>query len=434
MTASTTEPVPRTPRRLRRGVLRALVAFGLLLATAGCTVPGAGTEERVSIMVPWTQKAEFQAFYSVVKDFEHDTGVRVDVQVTRALTQQLDASVAAGSPPDLAVLPSVSAIARYTHKGKGLRPLDDDTVDIDAYLQPFRGLAQVRGTTYAVPVKVDVKTLVWYDSETTEQPPTDSIDALAAFARGADLRWCLGLASGPTSGWPGADWIADIMLADAGAGAYAQWASGTLPWTSTEVERAWSRWRGLLGDAALRDAPQKAFSDATRTMTTPSPTCQLAHGTRSALAAVDGEPARLDFVAPPTNRPVQVSGDFIGMFTADNPSARRFVAYLAGSEGQQSWGNAPGSSAFSAHAAVTGYANPVQQRIATMLQPRSGYQLCFSAADVLSPDVAAAFYRAVLDFADGANDLGSLLPQLQSVQEELGTSPLPANALCAAPP
>ncbi|MEU9609096.1 ABC transporter substrate-binding protein [Streptomyces sp. NPDC048057] len=431
MTTPAATPVTTTPYRVGSRLRCVLVALGLLLATAGCA--GSDSPERVSIMVPWTQPAEFQAFYSLVKDFERDTDIQVDVQVTRALTQQLDASVKGGSPPDLAVLPSVSAIVRYAGDKYGLQPLDTATVDIGAYLQPFGGLSQVKGTTYAVPVKVDVKSLVWYDSKTTEKPPTDSTDALAGFTSRSGLTWCLGLASGPTSGWPGADWIADFMLSDAGAEAYARWVSGSLAWTSPEVERAWSRWRELLGERALKGADGRSFSYAAQAMTTPSPVCQLAHGARAALAADSEKPTRLDFAEPSTSRPVQVSGDFVGMFTDDNPSARRFVAHLAGVRGQQSWIDAQGTSAFSAHTEVTGYANTVQQRIATILNPRSGYRLCFSAADVMPPDVAAAFYRAVLDYADAANSLSEQLTKLKEMPLGPRNLLVPENAVCSTP-
>ncbi|MFF2026242.1 ABC transporter substrate-binding protein [Streptomyces sp. NPDC058171] len=424
-------PVPGPACRRGPGLLHVLVVLGLLLVTAGCAATDTEARERVSIMVPWTQQGEFQAFYSLVKDFERDTGVRVDVQVTRALTQQLDASVTAGAAPDLAVLPSVGAITRYAGKEDGLRPLDADTVDIGAFLQPFRNLARVAGTTYAVPVKVDVKSLVWYDSAVRGERRTATADVFD-FVPGSGLRWCLGLASGPTSGWPGADWIADVLLADAGPDAYVRWVSGTLPWTSPEVERAWSRWHDLMGRSALRGASHRGFAEATEPMATEAATCRLVHGARSTLAADLQRADRFDFVAPAAGRPVEVSGDFIGMFTDDNPSARRFVAYLAGAEGQRAWVEASGSSAFSARTEVSRYADAVQQRIAAMLHPRSGYRLCFGAADVMSPDVAAAFYRAVLDYADGA-DLGTLLDRIQRVQDGLRHAPVPGNSICSEP-
>ncbi|MGA5318868.1 extracellular solute-binding protein [Streptomyces seoulensis] len=67
----------------------------------------------------------------IVEDFERGhPGIDVEPQVTRALTQQLDAAVGAGARPDLAVLPSVGAITKYRAEG-ALRKLD---VDTDAYV------------------------------------------------------------------------------------------------------------------------------------------------------------------------------------------------------------------------------------------------------------------------------------------------------------
>lgn len=431
----TTSPSVRTRGHGHRAarLVSLVLSLGLLLTLAGC---GQGEREHVTVMVPWTVPEEFQAFYALVKDFEHDTGIQVDVQVTRALTQQLDASVAAGAPPDLAVLPSVGAIAHYaTMKGKGLQRLGRDTVDISAYLQPFRGLAQVRGATYAVPVKIDVKSLVWYESGATRAPPADGPGStLDAFVRDAGLGWCLGLESGPTSGWPGADWIADILLAHSGTEAYTRWVSGRLSWKSKEVEEAWSSWHDRVGRKELKGASGQGFADATRAMAGPSPECRLAHGARSALSTAVQQDSRSAFVAPAPGRPVQVSGDFMGMFTHDNPGARAFVAYLAGEKAQQAWVDQPGPSAFSARTAVTRYPDPVEQRIAAMLQPQAHHTLCFSAADAMSPDVAAAFYRAVLDSADGTEDAGTLLGKLQKVQKtELGDSGVPEQSVCATP-
>ncbi|WP_327358656.1 ABC transporter substrate-binding protein [Streptomyces sp. NBC_01304] len=441
MTKATTKPKRQSTTRHTtapgRGIgarlLQLALTLGLLLIAAGCGAPAA--PDRVTIMVPWTQQDEFQTFYSVIKQFEEDNeGIQVDFQVTRALTQQLDASVAAGAPPDLAVLPSVGAIAKYVGKEPVLQELDEDTVDITAYLQPFRGLAQVNGATYAVPVKVDVKSLVWYDPGTTAKPPTEPTGALEAYAREPDHAWCLGLASGPTSGWPGADWIADILLADAGADAYAGWLSGTKSWESPEVRQAWSQWQSLVGRETLKEASSLGFAEASKDMTEASPKCQLAHGARSAMASDLQKGDRFAFAPSAARQPLQVSGDFIGMFTDDNPSARALLAYLAGSRAQQAWVDAEGSSAFSAHTEVTRYANAVQQRIAELIQPRSHRTLCFSAADVMHPDVAAAFYRAVLHYADGTDDdLKDLLNDLQEVQVGLGNSPVPERSICAAP-
>jgi alpha-glucoside transport system substrate-binding protein len=413
-------------RELTARLVRCVLALGLLLAAAGC----AGSQrDEVTIMIPWSGD-EFKAFYSVVKAFERDQGIKVNVQVTRDLTQQLDAAVAAGAPPDLAMLPSVGAIYKYANHPKEtdrqLKPLH---VPTGTYLQPFRGLTQLRGGTYAVPVKVDVKSLVWFNPTGPVRPraPGD----LAALSKQRPGIWCLGLESGPTSGWPGADWIADILLAEGNVDTYTKWLSGGRNWNSDEVRKAWSDWRTLV-DTSVEGASTRNFGQAASGMTRKNPNCYLAHGALSAMGFKKGQ--RYDFVPSSTSRRLEVSADFVGMFTDGNKSAKAFIEYLAGTKAQQTWVERPEGFAFSADSEAKYAANSVKGRIAAMLRPNSGYTLCFGAADAMTPDVSAAFYRAVLDYATpGKKDLTELLKALDNVQNKLEKPHIPSNSLCASP-
>ncbi|MEE4545083.1 ABC transporter substrate-binding protein [Streptomyces sp. V4-01] len=412
---------------MTRAVCGALV-LALLLAVAGC---GAGPrQQRVTIMVPWSD-GEFQAFYSVVKEFESATGVHVDIEVARAMTQQLDAAAAAGVPPDLAVLPSVGAIDQYVQAHR-LQPLHLSTAD---YAQPFGGLASVRGTVYALPVKADVKSLVWYSpSASRDGPPPTGPAALEARSRKDPAYWCLGLASGPTSGLPGADWIADIILAQGGVGPYEQWLSGGLPWTAPQVVDAWQTWRKLVGPS-ISSTAARLFASAGSAMTADPPPCRLGQGTMATM----GYSANLrpgtdyDFVTPSAGHRLEVSADFVGMFTTDNPAARRFLTYLSGPGAQRAWVGADEGYGFSAlrQVALDAYRNPVQRRIAAMLQPGSGWTLCFAAADTMRPDVSAAFSRAVLTYTADPTSLKDLLGGLRTVQDNRGDTPVPQDKLCA---
>ncbi|MGW2911655.1 extracellular solute-binding protein [Streptomyces asoensis] len=402
-------------RGLTAPLVRCALVLALIVAPVACGEP---EKAKVTVMVPWSG-TEFKAFYAVVKAFEKDHDIDVEPQVTRALTQQLDAAVAADAEPDLAVLPSVGAIAKYREEG-ALRRLD---VDTDAFVQPFRGLGMHGADVYAVPVKADVKSLIWYDAAVTPRPPTD----LTALRSRAD-RWCLGLESGPTSGWPGADWIADILLAERGVGPYTAWASGDAPWRAGAVEKAWTAWGDLVA-GAREDAATFNFRDAAEEMTRRG--CALSHGALSAMAFAPARVRDGGYTYVPSSREtLEVSADFVGKFTG-NRSADEFIAYLAGARAQQAWVDEPGF-ALSADSRVTTYADATQGRIAGMLRsPR--YTLCFSAADAMDPDVSAAFYRAVLDYANG-KPLTPLLEALDKVQKELGytrgASPPPPGPLC----
>ncbi|MFI6011816.1 extracellular solute-binding protein [Streptomyces sp. NPDC051243] len=405
-------------RRPTTPLARCLLVVGLLLTAVGC---GASGTERVTIMVPWT-KTEFAAFYSVIQAFEdnHPT-IEVDPRVTRDLTPQLDAAVAADAAPDLAVLPNVGALTKF-HNDDVLETIE---VDTESFLRPFGDLAVQDGDVYAVPVKADVKSLIWYDPKVTVPPPPRTWSAL----RSRPEPWCLGLASGPTSGWPGADWIADIVLAEEGIGTYEAWVSGKRKWESKPVADAWSMWHDLIerNGSGLAQASTVAFDAAAAGMKDNS--CSLSRGALSATGLEPQEVRKYTTVEPPENQPLEVSADFVVKFTGSE-SATELIEYLASTEAQQAWVDEPGF-ALSAHKDVTRYRDSTQGKVARML--RSGHPLCFSAADAMDPDVSAAFYQAVLEYVNG-EDLTELLRSLDRVQETLGRDDSPASTpLCGTP-
>ncbi len=414
-------------RALSARFARVALALVLLAVVAGCG--GGPRNDSVTILVPW-KGAEFDAFYGIVKRFHDRTGIDVDVEVTRALNQQLDAAVKAGDPPDLAVLSSPGLIDQYA-SGKKLQQLD---VDSAVYPEPFRGLTTVGGRVYAVPVKADVKSLIWYDPAVLRNPPTAALPALEALSATRGDLWCLGLESGPTSGWPGADWIADVLLARHGPDAYEKWLTGGAQWSSQWIRDAWTEWVNLMRGSTAQ-ASVTTSGDAALGMTAAPPGCLLDHG---ALAAMGFGPKLRQgrdyaYVKPSTATPLEVSADFVGMFTAHNPSALKFITYLSGTEAQTAWVKATGGFAISADSRVGLGAYPpgVQRSIASLLRPDSGYRLCFSAADTMEPDLSAAFYRAVLDFVNAPGTLTRLLGGLDKIQKAAGSSPVPGGKICS---
>lgn len=377
-------------------ITRCLAALGLLAAASGCGT-AAQTSAQVTIMVPWSG-TEFDAFYQVIEDFQNATGIHVNVEVTRAQTEQLAAAVRADAPPDLAVLPSVGAVDQYAETGE-LQPLEG--IAPADFLEPFSGLMTVHGKVIAVPVKADVKSLTWYDPHYTEAPPAEA-SAQQARADGHSGFWCLGLESGPTSGWPGADWIADLYLAKNGTAAYEDWLTGA-PSQWQTVRSAWTDWANLI-DGSTTNAATTAFGQAAAGMTEKSgPTCELAHGALAAMAfSSDLKPVTdYDFVAPSSSTPLEVSADFLGMFSKDNPGAVTLMQYLTSKSAQIAWVKGDGY-AFSASRQVPKdvYPGLVEQRIAALLQPGSGHPLCFGAADMMTPDMSTAFYQAVMNFVE----------------------------------
>jgi alpha-glucoside transport system substrate-binding protein len=420
---------------------RFLLAFGLCAASTAC---GGGTaNSTVTVIVPWAQgSSEYNAFLTVIAPFVKNDHIQVHLESTQDVTQQLDADLAAGAPPDVVDLPSPAAISQYITL-RDLRPLKG--ISLSSYDEPWRSLAESNGAVYAVPVKADVKSLIWYDERVLPSPPTTWATLQGLYRQGGT--WCLGLASGSTSGWPGDDWVADILLSMSGNTTnYEKWLGGGLSWTSSPVKSAWQTWSTLMhsGAAVYGGVPyalQTAYNSATFETAMADGHCELERG---ALTATGLTPAAgITFTLfPPisgTASPLLVSGDFMAQFSA-NSNATALLAYLASPSAQKLWVEQPGAYAFSADSDPTvsaGYVSSVQQQIASLLRPGSGRTLCFSAEDMMKPDMSAAFSQAVLDYdyEPGSASLMKLLDGLQQTQQAPGLTPSPtlANLACASP-
>jgi alpha-glucoside transport system substrate-binding protein len=407
---------------MRTHLIRTLLAFGLCAASAACgTAVPSGP---VTIMIPWdpvTDAGEYNAFMTVIHQFEDNTGIQVQPEVSRAVSEQLDADLAVGHPPDVVDLPNPGTVDQY--RGKGLQPLG---ISLRDYAQPWRGLAMLgTRTVYAVPVKADIKGLIWYATDAITSPPA-TWTALETLS-GHGTPWCLGLASGSASGWPGADWITDILLSSYPVGTYEAWLHGELPWNSTQVSSAWSEWGALMRNGTAVHGGSSGALITPYNQALPAGHCALEHGALSAtgLTSTTGyNYMRFPSVSGAAS-PVMVSGDFMALFS-DNPDARELLAYLASDAAQRLWVSQPGGHAFSADEAVrpADYPRGPQPAIASLLQPAAGSTLCFSAADLMVPDVSTAFYQAVLDYVNDPGGLQGWLRGLQKTQQGAGSSPV----------
>jgi len=90
---------------------------------------------------------------------------------------------------------------------------------------------------------------------TSKRPPRQvprTFEELTALSRdiaaGGATPWCMGVSAQSTSGWPGTDWIENILLHQSGLDVYQEWATGRLPWTSPQVRQAWTTWGQVVAD------------------------------------------------------------------------------------------------------------------------------------------------------------------------------------------
>ncbi|WP_328950672.1 carbohydrate ABC transporter substrate-binding protein [Streptomyces sp. NBC_00184] len=404
-----------------------LLVLALFMTAAGCGLAapgGSDAEPEVTILGPWTDTQE-QRFKDVLDGF----GIPYTYQGTAATREVLLAEVQAGDPPDIAILPGVGELVEYADEGR-LRSLKG-LYDPEEYGNPWQPRAQgVAGDLWWVPLKADLKSIVWYR------------DGPAPARRPAPLAsWCIGMGDDGASGWPGSDWIEDLILQRAGPALYARWATGDLDWTDDRVVAAWTTWAGMLaqdpdraGDMLLADhrgpagGPGLLFGGG----------CDLEHQGSFARAFYGADKDRAAFVdsarllpgGPYTVKAHEVSADFAALFGRSGP-AREMIRRLASRDAQEEWGRTGG--VFSANAAVPPKTGTVDQQVGRRFADQR-VPLCLDASDVMPAAVRDAFYEAVLlTMAHPAEPVRSRLADIQKVQDAQPEDTRRLTGVCGRP-
>lgn len=415
----------------------------LLLLAAACNQATAGPiGGTVRVVGSWSG-AEEQAFMAMVRPFEQQTGITVDYVGTRDLNGLLWESVARDRPPDVAGLPGPGQMAEFARHG-ALVELDD-VIDITQYksdtVPTFIELGTVDGRLVGVFIKATLKGLIWYNPRmyTLDTPTTwDELEQQAERARRpGTATWCVGLESGGTSGWPGTDWIEDIVLRSHGPDVYDEWVAGRLPWSSPEIRSAFELFGQVSADASGGPAGQVStnFEEAGNALFTDPPGCLFHHQAtfmteffESQAGARGGE---YDFFPFPVieerfSGSVTGAGDLFGMFN-DTPQARALMRYLVTPEAQDIWVSRGG--ALSVNRRVSDYPDDISRRAAEVLTGAQRFR--FDGSDLMPERMNAAFLQAVIDYVREPSTLDEILARLDEVQRRayvgdiLLTEPVP---------
>ncbi|MES9519572.1 extracellular solute-binding protein [Streptomyces capoamus] len=405
----------RPSRRLLRGITVVASCLALLAAAVVVGVHALDEEPTVTLLANWTGEDEEHFRQAVIEPFERKYHIHVDYQGSNAESQVLGADVEAGTPPDVVVLTGPGELAEYARQ-KQLVPLEQ-LVEAKEF-GPSWALPLADGHVYWFPLKADLKSIVWYPADVGEQQRARAVRRPA--------EWCVGMGSGATSGWPGTDWIEDILLQRYGTQVYEKWARGALSWRSPQVREAWKAWGKLVGAGGdrelLRRILKTPYQDASRPVTARPRGCTLEHQAsfiraRPAWQRADGRyvpSARLIPGATGTHA-WEVSGDLVALLHA-TPEATKLIRHLASADAQQAWSDR--ESGFSVHAGVRpapGGADPDWRRslARTLRDPHEAR--CFDASDAMPPAVRDAFAEATIEFLADPGHLEALLHSLDTL-------------------
>src|SRR5215475_8280484 len=410
----------------------------VLVAAAGCSSGSSNNNSSdlhgatVNVIGTWGGD-EQTAFLKMVAPWEAQTGAKVKYTGTRDINTVLTTGVASGVLPDLAGLPGPGQMAEYAAAGQ-LQPLDN-VLDISAYQSDTApalvNLGKTNGKVYGVFIKAAVKGLIWYNPKVHDygsSAPTTWADLMSqgkANQGQAKALWCLGVESGAASGWPGTDWIEDLVLRTAGPDVYTQWYQGKVKWSDPAIKAAFDMYVSDVVSKTYggsKTAVATNFGNAGDPLFANPPGCEFLHQAsfitgfsqfKSHQAGTDYNFFPFPDIDPQYAGAVEGAGDLFGMFHA-TPAAKSLMKYLVTPQAQDIWVKIGG--ALSANKQAADYPDDISKRSAQILANAKIF--VFDASDSMPTAMNDAFWTAMVDLTNGSKTVDQVLTQLDSVQKD----------------
>jgi DNA-binding SARP family transcriptional activator/ABC-type glycerol-3-phosphate transport system substrate-binding protein len=423
--------------------------------------PLAGT--RVSVMGPF-EAGEAAALRADLARFTERTGIAVEYDMYDT-EDRLGSRLEAGDPPDLALIPQPGLVAWLAGQGA--------IIDLGSYvdLEALRNdqsphvvsLGTVaddgtwpsdRGGFYGGLVRLNLKSLIWYpvpefDEAGYEVPTTweELVTLTERIVADGRVPWCHGEGSGLASGWPGTDWIEDLVLHAHGASVYDRWVTHQIPFDDPAIKDAFER----LDTAVLADgrvfggrgtAATLLFWVAQHPMFDDPPGCWLYHQANFARDllpfGVDAEQDtaffRFPAIDPEHSSAVVGGGDFVVAFN-DRPEVREVVRYLLSPDfGVEMAKLSPGSIFANRRFPIDAYQicdeldsasrscrpNDLTRRLAQIaIDALEEDTFRFDGSDLMPSPVSVEFWMAMVEYVgNGPDNLDELLAGLESAWAE----------------
>lgn len=394
--------------------------------------PGAGEIDcfgaegtSVSLLYQWSGLEE-ENLTNILQPLLDACDITLEVESTRDQAI-LDTRVQANNPPDIAFW-NIAQLEQYADL---LVAIDDLPVAQENYADFWRELGSIDGTWYGLPVKADVKSIIWYSPVAFEAfgytvPETwDDLEALVEqMVADGNTPWSMGFESGDATGWTGTDFIQDILLVTQGPNFVQGLIDGTVAYNDPAVAEAYELYGRWARDEAYtvggaQGTLSTGFNDAILAVFADPPLAMMVKQSGFAGGTIaETYPALVygvdyDFFQVPGVQGLQGGTDWMMAFS-DSPAVQAVFAYLSSETGARRWAEV-GFDITPNLAGAEGYTNESLAKRADMLY--NAATLVADVGDAIPGGFGSAEFRAVTDFVNGA-DLQPLLDNLAEIQAQ----------------
>jgi len=408
------------------------VALGAIVAAAAAT---AGSQKKsagqIEVLSLWGG-SEKAAFLKVTAAFTKKTGTKVQYTTARDFEPAIRTRLAAGNPPDIAIIPRPGVLADLARQGalKDLGKLGLSNSYLSArYDAGLRQLVTFSGKIYGVPAKGNSKSVVWYRPDQFKKyglKPATSWNQLISLTNKLKAKGQTPWAQGAKDSWTLTDWFENAYIRTAGPSKYTQLFTGKVKFTDASVKTALNKMLQILNGKNLPGGVQGAlgtgFVDGIGRVFGTKPSAQLymeggfVGGIATQQVNKKLKPGKtinsfpLPAINPGTGKYVIFGGDYASAFK-DNANVRAFLKYISSPEAGAIWVSTGAIISPNKQVKSTKYPNLLVRNEAKQISTASAVR--FDGSDLLPGTLADDWGSALQKIFEKPGNMNSLLSDFQ---------------------
>jgi alpha-glucoside transport system substrate-binding protein len=406
----------------------------------GSSTSGTGGHQTVTIYGPdtGTEATELGASWA---SWAKANNITIKYTGDLDFTANIATKIQGDNLPDIAMFPQPGLLSAAIATGsvKPVAAATEASVKKN-FSTDWQGYVSSNGKMYGTPLDASVKGYIWYTPAdftkwgiTVPKTYADLVSDVAKVESTTGAApFCAGFSSGTSSGWPGADFLAEVVLSSAGPTVYDSWVAGKTKFTAPAIDKAFTLLGQILqnpkyvnaGFGNVASINSTAFGDVAAKVANGS--CAMTNQatfleasfetTKTAAGAVPTVGPSSDVWAFPLpsvkagSNAVVGGGDFAAAFD-NNAATQKVMTYLSSPAWANSLITVKGASFISANKGVDASKekDPLLQSAIKTLQS-SSTTFRFGADDAMPTVVENAFWKGIVDWTNG-------MPQAQAEAE-----------------
>jgi len=439
----------------RWGLVRLVAGVAaVILLTSGC-LSGGGTsggggggvsggtkagDKKVEVMTGFGG-GQLKALQAETDAIGKELGITITVVPSTDFNTLIRSRVAGNNTPDIAGFPQPGLMLDIAKQGKLAdlgTVLDMNTIKTNMIPGELDAATGDDGKVYGVPFSLNIKSIVFYNKPEFEKagytiPKTlDELFTLTDKIRSSGKApWCIGIESGPATGWPATDWIESFVLYEGGPDKYTQWIKHQIPFNDPIVKKAGEDFQKIAFTPGNVLGGQKSmvstnFQTSANPMFDSPPKCYL-HRQGNFITQKGFFPdkvrANMDqqvgvFALPPVQAgqapPVLGGGDLVALFNSKDDDAKKVMEAMTNDKFGTRTGYAKTGEWFSPYKTydTSKYPNKVLQDIAKIGYSASAFR--FDGSDAMPGAVGTgSFWKEMVAWVGGQENLDTALKKIE---------------------